>query len=174
MNIRLTLQILLIVIINFDNNFLAQCNINKSQQIPQPDLLQTSDYILSKDYFEAEKALQNAIKTKDKSTICRGVKNESLTIRLEVVQVMNKLKEKEFVPCLIEALDNNQQPYRGGTESRRMQQKLNIDIANLLEELTGLELSVLENLSKDGLSKDDIEKVLKLSKEWWEFHQNTL
>lgn len=67
------------------------------------------------------------------------------------------------------ALEDNQSVMSGGTETEIMQQELNTAIVSALEQLTGLQFPSSENLSKD-----DIQKVVKQSREWWKAHQKEI
>lgn len=128
--------------------------------------MKQDDNILSKDYSVAEKALNKAVLEKDKETIRLGLKSPIFSIKQKTAEAIAEIKDKTFVPSLIEALEKNQGVIAGGSEAEVMQQELNKAIVYALEQLTGLQLLFSENLSAD-----DIQRILNESREWWKTYQ---
>jgi hypothetical protein len=122
--------------------------------------------ILDKDYTIAKRALDKAVLQRDKETIRLGLKRDSLDFKREVVHAIEQLKDKLFVPDLINALEGNQITMRGGTETKLLQQELNEAIVSALKKVTNINF-----LISDKLSTDDIQQVLKKSREWWKVNK---
>jgi hypothetical protein len=135
---------------------------NSLENIP----MKQDDGILSKDYAIAEKALVKAILEKDKKTIKLGLKSQFFPIKQKTVKAITEIKDKTFVLDLIIALHGNQSIFTGGTETEVMRNDLNKVVVFALEQLTGLRFHSSENLSPE-----DIQKILKKSREWWEINQ---
>lgn len=146
-----------------DNKISAQIQ-NKVQ--PEMQSSPQQNPILARDYYTAKKALDEAVQKKDLTTIALGLKGFSFEIRKDVVTEIKKLDDKSFIPDLIEALEDNQGDLSGGSEVQHLQQELNNHIVSTLEQLTGLCFSYTENSSKD-----DIERIVKQSREWWESYK---
>jgi HEAT repeat protein len=117
--------------------------------------------ILSKDYQIARKALDKAVLEKDLETIKLGLKNPILDIRKKTVEAMAKIGDETFVPNLIVALEQNQGIIAGGSEIQSLQNKLNEIIISTLEKLTKLKFNISEKLSSE-----DIDEVIRKSREW--------
>lgn len=122
--------------------------------------------ILARDYYTAKKALDEAVQKKDLATIALGLKGFSFEIRKDVIAEIKKLDDKNFILDLIEALEVNQGDLSGGSETQHLQQELNSLLVSALEQLTGLCFSYTENSSKD-----DVERIVKQSRDWWKIYK---
>jgi hypothetical protein len=122
--------------------------------------------ILNKDYTIAKQALDKAVLQRDRETIRLGLQKKSLIFKKDVVQGIEQLNDKSFVPDLINVLENNQVAMTGGTETRLLQQELNEAIVSALKKITKLDFQFSEKISAD-----DIQQVLKKSREWWNIYQ---
>lgn len=129
--------------------------------------IQNKKDILSDDYATAEKALKKSVLEKNKDTIKLGLKSPILDIRKKTAEAIAKTDEETFIPNLIEALEQNQGIIGGGSEIQSLQNELNETIVSTLEQLTKLTFKVSE-----PLSPEDIQKILKESREWWKIHQS--
>ena len=118
--------------------------------------------ILSRNYQIAQKALEKAIKEKDKDTLRSGLKNQNPLIKKKVVDAISDIDFKDSVPDLIDALKRNQILLRGGTEVQLLQRDLDVAIVKTLEKLTQLDFDVT-----DALSSEDVNKVIEQSNRWW-------
>ena len=119
--------------------------------------------ILSTDYHIAKGALDENSKKKDTRLVCLSLKNQSLLIRKEAAEALKQIGAKPAVACLIEALEDNQVVYTGGTETRVLQQQLNDALVAALEQLTGLTLQT----KSPPLSDTAIRRIIQRTKRWW-------
>ncbi len=136
---------------------------NSSESLP----MKQDDKILSKDYVAAEKALVRAILEKDKETLKLGLKSQFFPIKQKTVEAITEIEDKTFVPDLINALQENQSIFTGGTETEVMQNDLNKTTVFSLSRLTGLKFDASEQLSSG-----EINKVLEESRKWWSINRN--
>lgn len=122
--------------------------------------------IMSKDSTIARQALDKAILNKDKATIQLGLTKNSLIFKKDVVRAIEQLNDKSFVPDLIKSLEDNQVEMGGGTETKFLQKELDKAIVSALKKITELDFS-----ANDRSSDDNIQEVLRKSREWWEVYQ---
>jgi HEAT repeat protein len=127
--------------------------------------------ILSKEYAIAEKALVRAVLEKDKETLKLGLKSQFFPIKQKTVEAITEIEDKTFVPDLINAFQENQSIFSGGTETKIMQDSLNKAIAFALEKLTGSsaqDINTVSNSEMDAqseiLSKDRLKAEIALVK----------
>jgi len=123
--------------------------------------------ILNKDFSIAQRALEENTKQKNVQAVCLSLKHQSLLIRRQAADALRSIQHKAAVKCLIEALENNQVVYLGGTETQVEQDNLNESIVLALKSLTGLDL-----LAKPKLSAAEVKQVIQQSKEWWSVNKN--
>ena len=140
---------------------------NSSESLP----MKQDDKILSKDYVAAEKALVRAILEKDKETLKLGLKSQFFPIKQKTVEAITEIEDKTFVPDLINAFQENQSIFSGGTETKIMQDNLNKAIVFALEKLTGAsaqDINTISNSEMDAqseiLSKDYLKAEIALVK----------
>jgi PBS lyase HEAT-like repeat len=129
----------------------------------QPDTInqEMQEKILSKDFAVAKKALDDNRQQKRVMAIRMSLKSQFLNIRKEAADAIRELQDKPSVPALIEALENNQVRYTGGSETQLMQAELNKSLLSGLQTLTGLNLT-----EGRELSDTQIKKAIQESKLW--------
>lgn len=120
------------------------------------------EQILNDDYNVANRALDEAKKSKNAVAVRLGLRHRSLTLRKQAAESLKELKDKASVPSLIKALEDNQVVYRGGTETEILQGELNNAIISALQELTGINFS-----TEAASTKDNIQKIILCSRQWW-------
>jgi hypothetical protein len=118
--------------------------------------------ILNKDFTIAKKALDENKKQRWAIAIRMSLKNQSLIIRQQAADALKELQDKPSVPDLIEALENNQVRYTGGSETQLMQSELNKSLLSALQTLTGLDL-----IEGRELTTAQIQKAIQECKNWW-------
>jgi hypothetical protein len=131
-----------------------------------PPISQKDD-ILSRDYAVAERALDRAVVEKDSETIRLGLKNPILSIKRKAALAIAETNDVTFVPFVIEALQMNQVEMLGGTETRVLQDELNMTLVTTLAKLTNLKFAV----SKKPTASE-IQKVIASGQEWWSKRRN--
>jgi hypothetical protein len=136
---------------------LAQNEVITAAQLPAGN---PQDPILSNDHGVATQALDKAISERDEATIRLGLKEGSLSFKKDVVRAVRNAYFQSFVPDLIEALEENRDS--AGAETAQ-QQELKIAVVSALMHLTGLRFPKTEELSKT-----DVEKILEVSREWYQ------
>jgi HEAT repeat protein len=127
------------------------------------------EMILNQDFSTAQKALQENTKQKNVQAVCLSLKHHSLLIRRQAADALRSIQHKSAVKCLIEALEDNQVVYFGGTETQIEQDELNESIVLTLKSLTGLDLP-----AKPKFSAAEIKQVIQKSKEWWSVNKNSI
>lgn len=124
------------------------------------------EQVLSTDYRVAKQALEESLRRRNVAAIRLGLKNHSLLIKREAADALRGLMDKASVGHLIEALENNQVVYRGGSETLYFQAELNKALAFALEKLTGIDFH-----TGRSLSQAEIKLVLDRGKQWWVSYQ---
>jgi hypothetical protein len=145
------------------------------QAMEQERLMMQEISILSKYHHLANRAFENAVLNKDKTTLRLGLKAFSLDLRAKVVDEIKRFDDKSFVPDLITALAGNRGVRTGGYEITGAQDTLDRKIISAIEKLTGLQFSYFDKYSNhdrfDKSFQDNIGRILKESREWCETHQ---
>ena len=119
--------------------------------------------ILSADFTTAERALSEAIKNRDAAAVARALEQQHLELKLRAAIALAAIGERTSVPRLIEALEQNQVKITGGGEAMALQGDLNRALLAALSKLTAIDFGPI-----DPPSQQDVEKALRLSREWWE------
>ncbi|NJN47963.1 MAG: hypothetical protein HC808_17445 [Candidatus Competibacteraceae bacterium] len=117
-----------------------------------------STAILSADYATAERALDEGIKIEDAELIALALNNPHLEIKLRAAEALAELGDKQSIPCLRDALQENQVVYTGGSEAQALQVELNKALITALEKLSGANYGAV-----DPASEVDIQRVLQTS-----------
>lgn len=143
---------------------------------------QEDDSILSCDYLTAKKALEKALQKNDKATLRLGLRRLfSFEIKMDIAKAISQLKDKSFIPNLIDALEKNQGTLSGGTETGISQALLSRELIVTIEGLTGLKFNLRDLPRPDSVEKfepsnyisaDEIQRVIKEVGLWWEVNKN--
>jgi HEAT repeat protein len=175
----MSLILLIIFMTGFSSCSVSQKGATQMQDSSKPtqtsslaDLSMEPDgEILSKEYAIAEKALVRAVLEKDKETLKLGLKSQFFPIKQKTVEAITEIEDKTFVPDLINAFQENQSIFSGGTETKIMQDNLNKAIAFALEKLTGSSAQDINSVSNSEvdaqseiLSKDRLKAEIALVK----------
>jgi HEAT repeat protein len=127
----------------------------------QEDETKLKERLLSKDFTVAKSALEEVIKKKHAALTCLALGNSDWLIRSSAGKALRQLASDESVPCLIDALEKNQDIISGGSEALNSQEELNTDLVNALVRITQLPLE-----KKKKYEKFEIEMVIRESKQW--------
>lgn len=134
-------------------------------QEAQSQQTQSENPVLSKDYWTAKRALDEAIEKEDAESIRLGLKSIFIgfvSLKIEAVKAMEKLNCEDFLSDLIDALKKNRAELRG-TELQLAQRRLDEVIVLALEKITGLSLIPLGK----ELEESDIKKTIEDCQKWW-------
>lgn len=143
---------------------------------------QEDDSILSCDYSTAKKALEKALQKNDKDAIRRGLKRPfSFDLKMDIAKAISQLKDKSFIPDLIDALEKNQGVFNGGTETAISQALLSRELMVTIAELTGLRFNLpdlprpdsIENFEPSNyVSLDEVQRAIIQTKLWWDVNKD--
>ncbi len=120
-------------------------------------------HLLSKKFAEAKQALDSVIVRKDPFLICLALSNPDWLIRSYAGKALKQIADDNLVPCLVKALEKNQDILSGGSEARASQVELNIDLVDILVGIAKLPLD-----KKEKYEKIEIERIISESKQWYE------
>lgn len=127
--------------------------------------------ILSADFKTASEALDENTRNRRAELVRVSLEHPSLIIKRRAAKAIMELDDKDSVPALVEALEKNQGSFKGGSETKILQQKLNNDLVIALDRLTGISFPVEGVLSKYSpslitYSASDIKQIILITKEW--------
>src|ERR1700674_2893298 len=108
--------------------FIAACHVFATHTVSLANDQKGSslrEQILSDNYSVAKGVLDENRRKKDTRLVCLSLSNASLLIKKLAAEALKEIGDKSSVSCLIEALENNQVVYTGGTETQILQQQLN-------------------------------------------------
>ncbi|MHC4399784.1 MAG: hypothetical protein ACYTG0_08900 [Planctomycetota bacterium] len=119
--------------------------------------------VLNDDFDTASQALAAAIENRDADTVSLALGSRFLIIKRQAAEALGDVGDNRAVPRLVEALEQNQVVYTGGSETKALQVNLNAALISTLRKLTEIDSG-----RTDPASDDDIRRVLETSRQWWE------
>jgi|GEM_PF-3785491 len=122
---------------------------------------ETSADIRTADFAAAETMLDGWIKDRDAARVAMALGHPSLIIRRRAANALGPIGDRAAVPGLIDALEQNQGVYGGGTEEVVLQKELTAALIASLTTLTGADFG-----APDPSSRRDVGRVLEVSREW--------
>jgi hypothetical protein len=161
-------KLLLFVTLASGFGILIYAQVKMDKELKDKAQAERQKQILEGNYEVAKQTLDEAVLSKDTSTIKIALKQRRFgpVFQSDAVAAVEQLRSQEFVPDLVEALEKNQGiAWRGGSEIDAEQKKLSGDIVSVLSFLTGIQFP-----STDNLTPQDIETILRLTHEWWKVH----
>ncbi len=129
-------------------------------EMKQEDEIKIKEKLLSKNFTEAKQALDSVIVRKDQFLICFALSNSDWLIRGLAGKALREVADDDSVPCLVKALENNQDILSGGSEARVSQEELNTDLVDALVRIGNLALD-----KKPKYEKIEIERIITESKQ---------
>ena len=132
-------------------------------EMKQEDEIKIKEKLLSKNFTEAKQALDSVIVRKDQFLICFALSNSDWLIRGLAGKALREVADDDSVPCLVKALENNQDILSGGSEARVSQMELNTDLVDALLRITNFRLD-----RRKTYEKVEINRIIQESKQWYD------
>jgi hypothetical protein len=131
----------------------------------------TREEILSRDFKTAREALDENTRNRRVELVQVSLEHPSLLIKRRAAKAIMELDDKDSVPALVEALEKNQVSFKGSSETKALQEKLNNDLVSALHRPTGISFPVEGVLSKYAPSlithsAADIKQIILITREW--------
>ena len=118
--------------------------------------------LLSENFSEAKKALDEVVEKNNSAQTCLALSNSDWLIRSYAGKALKQITDGDSVPCLVKALEKNQDILSGGSEARVSQMELNTDLVDALNRITKLDL-----VTKSKYEKEDIEQISRDANQWY-------
>jgi hypothetical protein len=128
--------------------------------------MDSNEQVRTADFATAKQMLDGWIKDRNAGLIGLALGHPSLILRRQAADALGQIGDTAAVPPLIVALKQNQVVYGGGSEEKALQVELNGALSASLRALTEADFGTI-----DPTSKDDMRRVLEVSRQWWEKSQ---